>query len=154
MAANVLLSFNQITFRTRLLLSLSGTRIHYRKHCSGKFTVVSTPVHNQHSRWTRIEKLYHVNDHKSANRVRIAAFFLGSAIAQAPSTATKGRTMYEVLILLVLVNLGFTSYIWRTVRRGPKRKFLGKLLNGKPITPNHTPSSLGNGIELRITDED
>src|SRR5437879_6618288 len=62
--------------------------------------------------------------------------------------------MYEVLILLVLVNLGFTSYIWRTVRRGPKRKFLGKLLNGKPITPNHTPSSLRNGSELRITDGD
>src|SRR5437762_5107497 len=62
--------------------------------------------------------------------------------------------MYEVLILLVLVNLGFTSYIWRTVRRGPKLKFLGKLLNGKPITPNHTPSSLRNGTELRITDED
>ena len=40
--------------------------------------------------------------------------------------------MYEVLILLVLVNLGFTSYIGRTLRRGPKRKFLGKLLNGKP----------------------
>ena len=56
--------------------------------------------------------------------------------------------MYEVLILLVLVNLGFTSYIWRTVRRGPKRKFLGELLNGKPITPNHTPSSLRNGTEL------
>jgi hypothetical protein len=37
--------------------------------------------------------------------------------------------MYEVLILLVLVNSGFTGYIWRTVRRGPKRKFLGKLLN-------------------------
>jgi hypothetical protein len=62
--------------------------------------------------------------------------------------------MYEVLILLVLVNLGFTGYIWRTVRRGPKRKFLGKLLNGKPITPNHAPSSLRNGTELRITDED
>src|SRR5258708_23110302 len=62
--------------------------------------------------------------------------------------------MYEVRILLVLVNLGFTSYIWRTVRRGPKRKFLGKLINGKPITPNHTPSSLRNGIELGITDED
>ena len=62
--------------------------------------------------------------------------------------------MYEALILLVLVNLGFTSYIWRTLRRGPKRKFLGKLLNGKPITPNHTPSSLRNGIELRITDGD
>jgi hypothetical protein len=62
--------------------------------------------------------------------------------------------MYEALILLVLVNLGFTSYIWRTARRGPKRELLGKLLNGKPITPNHTPSSLRNGIELRITDED
>jgi len=60
--------------------------------------------------------------------------------------------MYEVLISLVLVNLGFTGYIWRTVRRGPKRKFLSKLLNGKPITPNHTPSS--HGTELRITDED
>ena len=90
MAANVVLSFNQITFRTGLLLSLSGTRIHYRKHCSGKVTVVSTTV--QHSRWTRIKKLYHVNDHKRANRVGIAVFFLGSAIAQAPSTATKGRT--------------------------------------------------------------
>jgi hypothetical protein len=44
MAANVVLSFNQITFRTGLLLSLSGTRIHYRNHCSGKVTVVSTPV--------------------------------------------------------------------------------------------------------------
>lgn len=62
--------------------------------------------------------------------------------------------MYEVLILLVLVNLGFNSYIWLTVRRGPRRKFLGKLLNGKPITPNHTPSLLRNGTELRITDED
>ena len=75
MAANVVLSFNQITFRTGLLLSLSGTRIHYRKLCSGKVTVVSTPV--QHSRWTRIKKLYHVNDHKSANRVEIAVFSSG-----------------------------------------------------------------------------
>ena len=49
---------------------------------------------------------------------------------------------------------GLHSYIWRTVRRDPKRKFLGKLLNGKPITPNHTPSSLRNCIELRITDGD
>jgi hypothetical protein len=44
MAANVVLSFNQITFRTGLLFFLSGTRFHYRKHCSGKVTVVSTPV--------------------------------------------------------------------------------------------------------------
>src|SRR5260370_2630867 len=62
--------------------------------------------------------------------------------------------MYEVLILLFLVNLGFTSCMWRTVRRGRKRKLLGKLINGKPITPNHTPSWLRNGIELGITDED
>ena len=41
MAANVVLSFNQITFRTGLLFSLGGTRIHYRKHCTGKVTVVS-----------------------------------------------------------------------------------------------------------------
>jgi len=45
--------------------------------------------------------------------------------------------MYEVLILLVLVNLGFTNYIWRTIRRGPKRKF------GKPITPKHGAVGLG-----------
>jgi len=44
MTANVVLSFNQITFRTGLLLSLSGTRIHYRKHCGGKVTIVPTPV--------------------------------------------------------------------------------------------------------------
>lgn len=62
--------------------------------------------------------------------------------------------MYEILIILILINLGFTYYIWRMVKRGPKRKFLAKLLNGKPITPKHTPSSLRNGIELRITDED
>ena len=47
MAANVVLSFNQITFRTGLLLSL------------------------------RIEKCYHVNDHKSANRVGGAVFSSG-----------------------------------------------------------------------------
>ena len=41
---NVVLSFNQVTFRTGLLLSLSGTGIHYRKHCTGKVTVVSNPV--------------------------------------------------------------------------------------------------------------
>jgi hypothetical protein len=40
-AANVVLSFNQITFRTGLSFSLGGTRIHYRKHCTGKVTVVS-----------------------------------------------------------------------------------------------------------------
>ena len=89
MAANVVLSFNQITFRTGLLFSPGGTRIHYIKHCSGKVTVVSTSV--QHSRWTRIKKLYHANDHKSATRGWDCSFFLGSAIAQAPSTATRGE---------------------------------------------------------------
>src|SRR5229473_355264 len=46
-----------------------------------------------------------------------------------------GANMYGVLILLVLVNLGFTNYMRRTIRRGPRRKFLGKQVNGKPITP-------------------
>jgi hypothetical protein len=93
------------------------------------------------------------NDHKSANRVGIAVFS-SRQLSLKRRQQRLGANMYEVLILLVLANLGFTSYIWRTVRRGPKRKFLDKLLNAKPITPNHTPSSLGNGIELRITDED
>jgi hypothetical protein len=62
--------------------------------------------------------------------------------------------MYEILILLVLINLGFTSHIWRTFRRGPKRKFLFKLLHGEPITPKHAPPSLRNGVELFISDAD
>jgi hypothetical protein len=62
--------------------------------------------------------------------------------------------MYEILILLVLINLGFTAHIWRTFRRGPKRKFLTKLLHGEPIRPKHAPSSLRNGIELFISDAD
>ena len=62
--------------------------------------------------------------------------------------------MYEILIFLILIDFGFTYYIWRMVKCGPKRKFLAKLLNGTPITPKHTPSSLRNGIELRITGED
>lgn len=37
--------------------------------------------------------------------------------------------MYEILIILILINLGFTYYIWRMVKRGPKRKFLAKLLD-------------------------
>jgi hypothetical protein len=60
--------------------------------------------------------------------------------------------MYEILILLVLINFGFTGFIWRMVRRAPQRKFLAKLLNGHPITPKHTPSSLGSS--MRITGED
>src|SRR5277367_6520270 len=60
--------------------------------------------------------------------------------------------MDEILILLVLINLGFTGFIWRMVRRGRQRKFLAKLLNGKPIAPKHTPSSLRNS--MGITGED
>src|ERR1700681_2535082 len=35
------------------------------------------PCNNQHSRWTRLEKVCHVNDHKSANRVGVAVFSSG-----------------------------------------------------------------------------
>jgi|EndMetStandDraft_3_1072993.scaffolds.fasta_scaffold46356_2 hypothetical protein len=41
---NVVLSFSQVTFRTGLLMSLSGTRIHYRKPCTARLPCVSTPV--------------------------------------------------------------------------------------------------------------
>ena len=62
--------------------------------------------------------------------------------------------MYEILILLVLINLGFSAYVWRTFRRGPKRKFLTKLLHGGPITPKHAPSSLQGGSEPFVSDAD
>jgi hypothetical protein len=82
--------FQSNHFPNWLVILPGGTRIHYIKHCSGKVTVVSTSV--QHSCWTRIKKLYHANDHKSATRGWDCSFFLGSAIAQVPSTATRGRT--------------------------------------------------------------
>jgi hypothetical protein len=62
--------------------------------------------------------------------------------------------MYEILILLVLIHLGFSDHIWRSFKRGPKRKFLIELLHGEPIVPKHAPSSLQNGIELFISDAD
>ena len=71
-----------------------------------------------------------------------------------PTTRGTRAHMYEILILLVLINLGFTGHIWRTFRRGPKRKFLTQLLDGEPITPKHATSSLQNGIELFISDAD
>jgi hypothetical protein len=71
-----------------------------------------------------------------------------------PTTSGTRAHMYEILILLVLINLGFTGHIWRTFRRGPKRKFLTQLLDGEPITPKHATSSLQNGIELFISDAD
>ena len=61
-AANVVLSFNQITFRTGLLLSL------------------------------RIEKCYHVNDHKSPNRVGIAVFSSGQLSLKRRQQRLGGRT--------------------------------------------------------------
>jgi hypothetical protein len=74
MAANVVLSFNQITFRTGLLLSLSGiiagiaVEGYRREHTRA---IISTRVGHA------LKKLYHVNDHKSANRVGIAVFSSG-----------------------------------------------------------------------------
>ena len=54
--------------------------------------IFSTPAIDCQPRWTCIGKLYHGNNYKSAGRVWIAAFFLGSAIAQTPPTTTRGRT--------------------------------------------------------------
>ena len=39
--------------------------------------------------------------------------------------------------LLIFGNLLATCYLWQTMKRGPKRKFLTMLLRGKPIDPKH-----------------
>jgi hypothetical protein len=45
--------------------------------------------------------------------------------------------METFLALVVLVNAWMTIGLWQTVRRGPKRKFLTALREGKPIQPQH-----------------
>jgi hypothetical protein len=57
------------------------------------------------------------------------------------------------LAIAVLINLGITHSLWQESRRGPKRKFLRNLQDGKPITPKHNPASL-SGNEVCLRDED
>src|SRR5713101_1066245 len=53
-----------------------------------------SPTIDCQPRWTRIGKSYHGNDYKSASWIGIAVFFLGSAIAQTPATATRVRSVH------------------------------------------------------------
>jgi hypothetical protein len=49
---------------------------------------------------------------------------------------------FEILTIIVLVNLGLTIELWRRAARRPeklKRKFRNRLWRGKPITPKHEP---------------
>ena len=49
---------------------------------------------------------------------------------------------FEILTIIVLVNLGLTIELWRRAARRPKklrRKFLKRLLDSEPITPKHQP---------------
>lgn len=47
--------------------------------------------------------------------------------------------MDSLLSWLVALNLILTGYLFQQARRGPKRKFVNKLLMGDPIKPKHTP---------------
>src|SRR5262249_6588059 len=49
---------------------------------------------------------------------------------------------FEILTIIVLVNLGLTIELWRRAARRPeklKRKFRNRLWRSKPITPKHEP---------------
>jgi hypothetical protein len=51
------------------------------------------------------------------------------------------------LVIAVLINFGMTSVLWQESRRGPKRKFLKKLQDGKPITPKNNPPAQAGGAD-------
>jgi hypothetical protein len=61
------------------------------------------------------------------------------------------------VLIAVLINFGMTYFLWQESRRGPKRKFLRKLQDSKPITPKHSPPVRAGGadpIGLFIRDAD
>jgi hypothetical protein len=61
------------------------------------------------------------------------------------------------LTIAVLINFGMTHSLWQESRRGPKRKFLKNLQDGRPITPKHEPPVRAGGadpIGSFIRDED
>ena len=55
---------------------------------------------------------------------------------------------FEILSILVVLNLGVTFSLWRTAARRPlrpKKKFLQKLMRSEPITPKHNPPKVAGG---------
>jgi len=69
---------------------------------------------------------------------------------------------FEILTIIVLVNLGLTIMLWRRAARRPKklrRKFRNRLLHSEPITPKHEPppplkDTYGVGKVTRLTPEE
>src|SRR5262249_41453623 len=74
--------------------------------------------------------------------------------ARAIGSAVQMMT-FEILTIIVLVNLGLTIKLWRRAARGPeklKRKFRNRLWS-VPITPKHEPPpplEKGNAAELQF----
>ena len=55
---------------------------------------------------------------------------------------------FEILSILVVLNLGVTFSLWRTAARRPprpKKKFLKKLMHSEPIKPKHNPPKVAGG---------
>jgi len=65
---------------------------------------------------------------------------------------------FEILTVLVLLNLAATVSLWRGAARKPeklKKKFLGALLHSEPITPKHQkPKSIGEKFGSFVRDTD
>ena len=55
---------------------------------------------------------------------------------------------FEILSILVILNLGVTYSLWRAAARKPPRptkKFLQQLMRSEPITPKHNPPRVAGG---------
>lgn len=69
------------------------------------------------------------------------------------ANVVRGRGMDTWLIVLVVMNLLLTSYLWQQTRRGPKRKFRRALESGGPITPKHArPAEIAKGWGVSDSD--
>jgi hypothetical protein len=64
---------------------------------------------------------------------------------------------FEILSILVVLNLGVTFSLWRTAARRPpraKKKFLKKLMHSEPITPKHDPPKVAGGQFASLAGDD
>jgi hypothetical protein len=67
---------------------------------------------------------------------------------------------FEILVFIVLLNVGATITLWRVTARKPeklRKKFITVLMSSKPIVPKHqSPKSMGGQLEntFLVTQED
>jgi hypothetical protein len=70
----------------------------------------------------------------------------------------RGIVNFDVLAVLVIVNVLATIALWRAAARKPaklKKKFITALLHSKPIVPKHrSPKIVGDGLTSFVDDED